>query len=62
MKKNGFTLVEILIALGLFALIAIPTYMFFSYSAANEIEYHKNVSASRLMETFKNEIKDYSFE
>ena len=61
-NKNGFTLVEILVALGIFALIAIPAFMFFSYSAANEIEYHKNVSASRLMETFKNDIKQYSFE
>ena len=63
-KKNkiGFTLVEIMVALGIFALIAIPVYMFFSYTTANEIEYHKNVSASRLMESFKNEIKQYSFE
>lgn len=61
-NKNGFTLVEIMVALCIFALIAIPVYMFFSYSAANEIEYHKNVSASKLMESFKNEIKQYSFE
>ena len=61
-NKNGFTLVEILVALGIFALIAIPAFMFFSYSASNEVEYHKNVSASRLMESFKNEIKQYSFE
>ena len=61
-NKNGFTLVEIMVALGLFALIAIPAYMFFSYTTSNEIEYHKNVSASRLMETFKNDIKQYSFE
>ncbi len=61
-NKNGFTLVEIMVALGIFALIAIPVYMFFSYTTANEIEYHKNVSASRLMETFKNDIKQYSFE
>ncbi len=61
-NKIGFTLVEIMVALGIFALIAIPVYMFFSYTTANEIEYHKNVSASRLMETFKNDIKQYSFE
>ena len=63
-KKNriGFTLVEILIASCIFAAIAIPAFMFFSYTTANEVEYHKNVSASRLMETFKNEIKDYSFD
>ena len=61
-NKNGFTLVEIMVALCIFALIAIPVYMFFSYTAANEIEYHKNVSASRLMESFKNDIKQYSFE
>ena len=61
-NKSGFTLVEIMVALCIFALIAIPAYMFFSYTAANEIEYHKNVSASRLMETFKNDIKQYSFE
>jgi prepilin-type N-terminal cleavage/methylation domain-containing protein len=61
-NRIGFTLVEILVALGIFGLIAVPAYMFFSYTAANEIEYHKNVSASRLMETFKNDIKQYSFE
>ena len=61
-NKIGFTLVEIMVALCIFALIAIPAYMFFSYTTANEIEYHKNVSASRLMETFKNDIKQYSFE
>ena len=61
-NKNGFTLVEIMVALGIFALIAIPVYMFFSYTTSNEIVYHKNVSASRLMETFKNDIKQYSFE
>lgn len=61
-KKNGFTLVEIMVALGIFALLAIPAYMMFAHSASTENEYHKNATANRLMESFRDELKQYPFD
>ena len=60
-NKLAFTLVEITVALGIFALLAIPAYMLFSYSASSENEYHKTAAALRVIETYRDEIKNLSF-
>ena len=61
-KNTAFTLIEIMVALGIFALLAIPAYMMFAHSASTENEYHKNAAANRLMESFRDELKQYPFE
>jgi prepilin-type N-terminal cleavage/methylation domain-containing protein len=60
-KKLGFTLVEITVALGLFAILAIPAYMMFSYGAADEMSYHKTAAANRILESCRDEIKNLSY-
>jgi prepilin-type N-terminal cleavage/methylation domain-containing protein len=64
MKKNnkGFSLAEIAVALALFGILAIPVYMAFSRGAAEEINYDKVAAANKILESFKDEIKNLSFE
>jgi type II secretory pathway pseudopilin PulG len=61
MKKRGITLTELTVALGLFALLAIPAYMVFSYGAADEMSYHKTAAANRILESCRDEIKNLSY-
>lgn len=60
-NKKGLTLTEITVALGLFALLAIPAYMMFSYGAADEMAYHKTAAANRILESCRDEIKNLSY-
>jgi prepilin-type N-terminal cleavage/methylation domain-containing protein len=60
-KKFGFTLTEITVALGLFALLAVPAYLMFSFGAADEMSYHKTAAANRILESCRDEIKNLSY-
>jgi len=60
-KKLGFTLTEITVALGLFALLAVPAYLMFSFGAADEMSYHKTAAANRILESCRDEIKNLSY-
>jgi prepilin-type N-terminal cleavage/methylation domain-containing protein len=59
--RRGVTLTEIIVALGLFALLAIPAYLIFSYGAADEMSYHKTAAANRILESCRDEIKNLSY-
>jgi prepilin-type N-terminal cleavage/methylation domain-containing protein len=61
-SNHGVTLVEIVVAIIIFAVVAIPIYKFVSYGAATEIETEKTAIANKILESFKDEIIGMPFE
>jgi prepilin-type N-terminal cleavage/methylation domain-containing protein len=55
-RDNGFSLVEIVLAVTIFSLAAIPIYYALSGSATQEIETTKLSMARKILESFKEEI------
>lgn len=60
-SKTGFSLTEVLVGLSIFALLALPAYIMFSYSTSEEMAYNKNAAANRIMESFRDEVKNLSY-
>jgi hypothetical protein len=58
----GISLIEIMVAVLLLALAAIPIYRTLSFGASKEIENEKIAIANRILESFKNEIMGMPFE
>ncbi len=64
MRKNkalGFSLVEIIVAIMVFALGAVPIYYAISYGASEETNLEKVAIANKILEAFRDEIKDLDF-
>ena len=61
-NKSGFSLAEISIAVLIFALCAIPLYYAVSYGSAEEIHLEKTAIANKILESFRDEIKNLDFE
>ena len=60
--KSGFSLAEISLAVLIFALCAIPLYYAISYGSAEEIQLEKMAIANKLLESFRDEMKNIDFE
>ncbi len=63
MKKSnrGVSLVEIIVAVMVFALAAIPLYYAISYGASEETNLEKVAIANKILESFRDEIKDLDY-
>ena len=61
-NKSGVSLTEISVAVLIFAIVAIPLYYAISYGSKEEIQLDKVAIANKVLESFKDEIKnlDYS--
>lgn len=55
-KVTGVSLIEIVAAILLFALAAVPIYRSLSFGAAKEIDSEKVAIANRILESFKDEV------
>ncbi len=60
-NKSGFSLAEISVAVLIFALCAIPLYYAISYGSAEEIHLEKTAIANKILESFRDEIKNLDF-
>ena len=62
-KKNklGVSLTEISVAVLIFALVAIPLYYAISYGSKEEIQLDKVAIANKILESFKDEIKNLDY-
>ncbi len=63
-KKNklGVSLTEISVAVLVFALVAIPLYYAISFGTKEEIQSDKVAIANKILESFRDEIKNLDFE
>ncbi len=61
-NKSGFSLAEISLAVLIFALCAIPLYYAISYGSAEEIQLEKMAIANKLLESFRDEMKNIDFD
>lgn len=61
-NKRGVTLIEISVAVLIFALVAIPLYYAITYGSNEEIQLDKVAIANRILESFRDEIKNLDFE
>ena len=64
-KKNnrlGVSLAEISIAALIFALCAIPLYYAISFGSKEEIKMEKDTIATKILESFRDEIKDLDYD
>lgn len=61
-KRNAVSLVEIVVAVLVFTLAAIPIYYAISYGAAEETNLEKVAIASKILESFRDEIKDLDYD
>lgn len=61
-NKSGFSLAEISLAVLIFALCAIPLYYAISYGSAEEIQLEKMTIANKLLESFRDEMKNIDFD
>ncbi len=61
-KKSGVSLVEIILAVMIFAIVAIPLYYAVSYSSNEEVQLDKIAIANKILESFRDEIKNLDFE
>ncbi len=62
MNKLGVSLPEISIAVLIFALCAIPLYYAIAYGSKEEIKMEKNAIANKILESFRDEIKDLDYD
>jgi len=64
MKKSrkGLSLVEIIVAVAVFAIAAVPIYYAISYNAADEANIGKRSIAQKILESFRDEIKDLEYD
>ena len=61
MNKSGFSLTEISVAVLLFAIVAIPLYYAVSYGSKEEIQLDKIAIANKVLESFRDEIKNLDY-
>ena len=61
-NKLGVSLAEISVAVLIFALVAIPLYYAISYGTKEEIQSDKVAIANKILESFRDEIKNLDFE
>ena len=60
--KSGVSLPEISIAVLIFALCAIPLYYAIAYGSKEEIRMEKVAIANKILESFRDEIKDLDYD
>ncbi len=60
--KNGVSLVEIIVAVAVFAIAAVPIYYAISYNAADQTNIGKRSIAQKILESFRDEIKDLEYD
>lgn len=61
-KKHGVSLVEIVAAVAIFAIVAVPLYYAVSYGSKEEIQLEKVSIANKILESFRDEVKNLDFE
>ena len=61
-NKLGVSLTEISVAVLIFAVVAIPLYYAISYGTKEEIQADKVAIANKILESFRDEIKNLSYE
>ena len=61
-NKLGVSLAEISVAVLIFALVAIPLYYAISFGTKEEIQSDKVAIANKILESFRDEIKNLDFE
>ena len=61
-NKSGTSLVEISIAVLIFALCAIPLYYAVSYGSKEEIRMEKVALANKILESYRDEIKNLDYD
>ena len=61
MNKSGFSFTEISVAVLIFALVAIPLYYAISFGSKEEIQLDKIAIANKILESFKDEIKNLDY-
>ena len=61
-NKSGVSLAEISVAVLIFALVAIPLYFAISFGTKEEIQTDKVAIANKILESFRDEIKNLDFE
>lgn len=61
-NKLGVSLAEISVAVLIFALVAIPLYYAISFGTKEEIQADKVAIANKILESFRDEIKNLDFE
>lgn len=60
--KSGVSLVEIVLAVAIFAIISIPLYYAISFGSKEEIQLDKVAHANKILESFRDEIKNLDFD
>ncbi len=60
-NKSGVSLTEISVAVLIFAIVAIPLYYAISYGSKEEIQLDKVAIANKVLESFKDEIKNLDY-
>ena len=60
-NKSGISLVEITIAIFIFAVCAIPIYYAISYGSSEEIHLEKRSIGNKILESFRDEVKNLDF-
>ena len=60
-NKSGVSLTEISVAVLIFALVAIPLYYAISYGSKEEIQLDKVAIANKVLESFRDEIKNLDY-
>ena len=60
-NKSGVSLAEIAIAVFIFAVCAIPLYYAISYGSSEEIHLEKSSIANKILESFRDEVKNLDF-
>lgn len=61
-KNDGLSLVEIIVAVMVFAVAAVPIYYAIAYNAADETNIGKRNLAQKIIQSFRDEIKDLDFD
>ena len=61
-NKSGVSLPEISIAVLIFALCAIPLYYAIAFGSKEEIKMEKDAIATKILESFRDEIKDLDYD